>query len=94
MEKLGWEAKIDSLYLLGDISGALMPFQTSAFQQDQYTVLFIISQEHQRQTEYLKKKRKKKNYVTAVFEAKKLSQNRLIRDICLFATKALQWFEM
>ena len=38
MEKLGWEAKIDSLYLLGDISGALMPFQTSAFQQDQYTV--------------------------------------------------------
>ena len=38
MEKLGWEAKIDSLYLLGDISWALMPFQTSAFQQDRYTV--------------------------------------------------------
>ena len=46
MEKLGWEAKIDSLYLLGDISGALMSFQTSAFQQDQYTVLFIVSQEY------------------------------------------------
>ena len=57
MEKLGWEAKIDSLYLLGDISGALMPFQTSAFQQDQYTVFYLFSVKNilgqQTQTKYL-----------------------------------------
>ena len=76
MEKLGWEAKIDSLYLLGDISGALMPFQTSAFQQDRYTVFVYFQSGTFWDTRGRLIICKKKN-VTAVFEAKELSQKTL-----------------